>query len=339
MQPAEFFYFLGRLLGKALYERQLVDFPLSTLLLSHMLGGFEHSLGGGGGGGGGGGPAAARGGSRASSSSPLRGFKATAVTTTAAARTSKSKEDSQRENTAGISELEKKAALLRMLEDIKHCEPDVYTSLSWMLKNDITNVIYETFSVMDGSVELPLCARGEETDVTESNKLEYIRLMIVYKTTYAVSDSLKPFLSGFHEMVPLDIMQDVGINIRELNLILNGKREVDVEEIRAFCVYQGDDVFFNENHDSVEWLWRAVREFTDAERRQLLKFFTGSSRVPLDGYDPPLNVTQGSDMPLNSLPRAHTCFNQLVLPRYASYDVFVDKLKFAIQNTVGFALA
>ncbi|KAJ1436695.1 hypothetical protein B484DRAFT_445494 [Ochromonadaceae sp. CCMP2298] len=77
----------------------------------------------------------------------------------------------------------------------------------------------------------------------------------------------------------------------------------------------------------------------EAEKRALLLFFTGSSRVPLDGYSPPLTITQGVDMCMNALPRAHTCFNQLVLPRYASYEVCVKKLRFAIENTEGFELA
>jgi hypothetical protein len=61
--------------------------------------------------------------------------------------------------------------------------------------------------------------------------------------------------------------------------------------------------------------------------------------VPLDGFDPPLNITQGdADMALNSLPRAHTCFNQLVLPRYSKYEMCVKQLRFAMENTVGFEL-
>jgi hypothetical protein len=67
--------------------------------------------------------------------------------------------------------------------------------------------------------------------------------------------------------------------------------------------------------------------------------FCPTARVPLDGFDPPLNITQGdADMALNSLPRAHTCFNQLVLPRYSKYEMCVKQLRFAMENTVGFEL-
>jgi hypothetical protein len=41
----------------------------------------------------------------------------------------------------------------------------------------------------------------------------------------------------------------------------------------------------------------------------------------------------------DSLPRAHTCFNQLVLPSYSSYEKFRDRVMFAVKNTEGFALS
>ena len=56
-------------------------------------------------------------------------------------------------------------------------------------------------------------------------------------------------------------------------------------------------------------------------------------------YDPPLNLTQGVDMDLDSLPRSHTCFNQLVLPPFSSYRALKDKLSFAARETEGFLMA
>lgn len=37
----------------------------------------------------------------------------------------------------------------------------------------------------------------------------------------------------------------------------------------------------------------------------------GTERVPLDGLEPPFTLT-GTSKPVDSLPVAHTCFNQLV---------------------------
>jgi hypothetical protein len=197
--------------------------------------------------------------------------------------------------------------------------------------------------VEDGDGNLcNLCAGGDKLAVTEDNKLQYIQLMYEWKTTFSVLENLTPFLEAFHEIVPVALLQATELSCEELNLMLNGKPTVDVEELRAYCIYQGStpDDYFNETHDSVLWFWQAVRSFSQAERRCLLLFFTGSACVPLDGYDPPLNITQGdTEMELNSLPCAHTCFNQLVLPRYSNSEMCAKQLKFAMENTMGFELA
>jgi hypothetical protein len=85
--------------------------------------------------------------------------------------------------------------------------------------------------------------------------------------------------------------------------------------------------------------WQIIREFEPMNQRDFLHFVTGTTRVPLDGYDPPFNVTQGKDMTTDSLPRAHTCFNQIVLPEYSSKEMMREKLLFALTETEGFHLS
>ena len=73
---------------------------------------------------------------------------------------------------------------------------------------------------------------------------------------------------------------------------------------------------------------------------------TGTSKVPLDGFQ----ALQGSDglkrfnihksfTGSYQLPTAHTCFNQLVLPIYSSFEVCKERITFAINNTEGFGLS
>lgn len=40
----------------------------------------------------------------------------------------------------------------------------------------------------------------------------------------------------------------------------------------------------------------------------------------------------------NALPLSHTCFNRLDLPPYRSYDILVEKITKAIDETEGFGL-
>jgi len=82
-----------------------------------------------------------------------------------------------------------------------------------------------------------------------------------------------------------------------------------------------------------------MNAFTPAQRGLMLMFTTGTSRVPLDGFEPPFNLTLGTDMVPDSLPRSHTCFNQLVLPPYESEERMREKMLFAFSQTEGFTLS
>lgn len=74
-----------------------------------------------------------------------------------------------------------------------------------------------------------------------------------------------------------------------------------------------------------------VLEECDEEKRKLvLSFTTGSNKVPLDGFDPPFTLTSGDDNDA-SLPTSHTCFNQLALPMYKSYESLKTKLLMALE--------
>lgn len=120
---------------------------------------------------------------------------------------------------------------------------------------------------------------------------------------------------------------------------------VDVEEIRAYTIYQSsrndkpNTIPFGEHTDSVSWLWMMLRKISFTEQCKFLLFVTGTSCIPLDGYNPPFNITEGEDMCTDSLPRAHTCFNQIVLPEYSCYEILREKIMFAVNNTEGFALS
>lgn len=62
-------------------------------------------------------------------------------------------------------------------------------------------------------------------------------LMSQWRTAYSVIDCVEPFLEGFWELIPPGAMVD--IQPEQLNLMLNGRPDVDIEEIRAYTIYQG----------------------------------------------------------------------------------------------------
>lgn len=64
------------------------------------------------------------------------------------------------------------------LSDMESVDAEIYRSLTWMLNNDVTDVIENTFSVEDDRfgevVDVELKPGGKDIDVTEENKKEYV---------------------------------------------------------------------------------------------------------------------------------------------------------------------
>ena len=323
--PTMFSKYMGRFIGKAIFDRQLINIPLSKQLRLAMLG-KETEI---------------------ETETEIE-LEVESDTNVSADR----KDGNDKEE--NIHKDSKSDAIHLQLNKLKEIDSDTYNSLTWMLTNDITDILFETFTVLINGKETPLCKNGDNIDVTNTNKLEYISLFIDYKTKYSIATLLQPFLEGFHEIVPLKVLHNCELTTIELDLILNGKPTIDIDEIRGYCMFQGARVFgienddgdgygseckFGEDSEVVQWLWAILRSFETEQCRSYLHFVTGTSRVPLDGYDPPFNITDGMDMESDSLPKAHTCFNQIVLPRYSSYDCMREKLLYAIENTEGFQLS
>jgi HECT-domain (ubiquitin-transferase) len=147
---------------------------------------------------------------------------------------------------------------------------------------------------------------------------------------YRYEPALSHLISGFHEMVePADLRC---FSEYELQSILSGCTEIDTEEIlRDVKLAGGFETALGA--DYVSWLSDILQEMDHQTLSRFLSFVTGCGNLPVDGLQPPLLLTQAADGTDASLPKAHTCFNQLVFPKYSSKAVFRDRLLYALQNT------
>ena len=205
-----------------------------------------------------------------------------------------------------------------------------------MLENSIAGVLEdETFSVgieVFGEVkQKDLTPDGRNRPVTDQNKAQYVEAMVDFATRGCVERQLEALVGGFHDMVPLKTITDTGLEANDLLRLLLGQDELDVSEIEAAAKYGGG---YNEDSPQIRWFWEAMREaFDDTERRATIRFVTGLHKVPLDGFDPPFTVMCSThESGAAAFPKSHTCFNQLVLPPYQSFDDLVSKVRFAIAN-------
>jgi len=206
-----------------------------------------------------------------------------------------------------------------------------------MLHNEIDGVIYEKFSVFLDNFgvmeEFEIVPKGKYIDVTDENKAKYVQAISKWKLRDSVSAQLAAVLRGFHTLIPPSAAATLRPN--ELGMLLNGRSDIDLDGLRAKSQYTGG---YTSASTTVHYFWQCFKKMSSDEQRLVLKFCTGTSQFPLDSYDPPFTLTLAEGDPLNALPRAHTCFNQLVLPPYESPKILKSKLIYAMENTEGFEL-
>lgn len=232
------------------------------------------------------------------------------------------------------------------LQDMEAVDEEYYRSLVWMLNNNITDVFYETFSVEfeDGNGKkkvVDLIPNGRHISVTEDNKQEYVNRIVDHKLIGGVRNQLEALRGGFHDVIPRDLIKL--FDAPELELLITGTPKIDVEDWYRNTSYLG----YTASSPQVKWFWDSVRSFNDEQRAKLLQFCTGTSRVPVRGFGQleshtnthcfQLAIEKGSTA---RLPTAHTCMNQITVPRYESYKKLRQQLLIAIsEGFEGFGFA
>ena len=224
------------------------------------------------------------------------------------------------------------------IDDVKEIDSVYYSSLQWILANDIEGVVEETFSVIreefGAYVTVDLVPGGREIDVTNENKELYVQAVVDYICGGSVSEQIGAICNGVYELVPKSTL--LKFNASELKELVNGKDRINVNELRESIRYTGG-FEGTLDHVTIKCFWAAMESFSQSTLEDVLRFITGTSKIPLDGFDPPLTITR-SDVDVNSLPTAHTCFNQLVLPEYQTREMLVEKLMYGVKHVTGFHL-
>ncbi|KAL6444385.1 hypothetical protein ACFW04_001921 [Cataglyphis niger] len=228
-----------------------------------------------------------------------------------------------------------------VMKDIESIDPEFYKSLVWIKENNIDECGLELyysvdFEILGQVIHHELKDGGDKVRVGEDNKEEYIRLMTEWRMTRGIEEQTKAFLEGFNSVVPLEWLKY--FDERELELMLCGMQEIDVEDWQRNTIYR----HYTRNSKQILWFWQFVTRTDSEKRARLLQFVTGTCRVPVGGFA----ELMGSNGPQRFciekfgkdtwLPRSHTCFNRLDLPPYKSYDQLVEKLNYAIEETEGF---
>jgi len=187
----------------------------------------------------------------------------------------------------------------------------------------------------EGDEPEELIPGGAHQVVTESNKVQYLRLLCEAYVCGGARREIQCLLQGFWDVLPPEMLKEHEVGPGELAVLISGVHDVDAEDWFLHTSGPEDDMVF-------KWFWEIVREDLGAEERcLLLHFVTGSSRLPPGGFaklEPMFSIDVMDSRSQNHLPHAHTCINKLVLQRYCSRKQLSDKLLQAL-SAEGFGFA
>lgn len=222
-------------------------------------------------------------------------------------------------------------------------DPDLYLSkVKYLLENNIDEIDtelhfieeqYDTSGQLIKTVEL--IPNGLKIRVRDASKHQYLDALAQFRLATSVRSELEAFLKGLNELIPDNLLSIFDEN--ELELLLCGTGHYAIGDFKQHHVVNGNSMEFRR---IVGWFWAAVSNFTQEEMARLLQFTTGCSQLPPGGFkelSPRFQITAAPTF--GNLPTAHTCFNQLCLPDYDSYEHFEKSLLLAIsEGTEGFGM-
>lgn len=211
------------------------------------------------------------------------------------------------------------------LEDMKDYDIEIYNSLEWILNNDVTNCSL-TFVNSD---DVELIEGGQNIEVNNENKIEYINLMLEDKFSKNFTAEIENLSSGFRAVIDKRRI-DLLYSSNEIRQFINGNEIIDINDWKKNTEYS----YKYEKH--YKMFFTVISEWTVYKQKKLLKFVTGSSQVPIDGFKDYKNrggtfKLQFIDYEKNRLPSAHTCSNHLDIPCYQTCEEFDKALSYAIE--------
>ena len=167
--------------------------------------------------------------------------------------------------------------------------------------------------------------------------------------------------------MPCHLLERCGIDDKDLGLLLTGVPDLDVSAWKAATIVEGHATFatdFGTDHGGGDHggdrsvdnggdngvgggggaeavaarFFACLRSCCSEERARVLQFATGLSRLPSGGFArlrPRFKLSVFGKGDPRSLPTAHTCFNALELPPYASEEALREKLLLAVSEGAG----
>ena len=190
---------------------------------------------------------------------------------------------------------------------------------------------------LPGFDDIELKQNGKNIILSNENKDEYLQLL--YNKLFNSSEITKiknSFLKGFNKVFDFNNLKFfTSIEIQNnflTSFYFPWNEKILIENIIP-------DHGYNYQSSQYKYLIKYLVNLNNNEQKNFLKFVTGSSRLPYGGFKnlkPKLTIVKRicyeKDIE-KYLPSVMTCQNYLKVPEYKSYEIFKEKLEYAINES------
>uniref|UniRef100_M4BIE0 HECT-type E3 ubiquitin transferase n=1 Tax=Hyaloperonospora arabidopsidis (strain Emoy2) TaxID=559515 RepID=M4BIE0_HYAAE len=200
------------------------------------------------------------------------------------------------------------------LSDLYLLDETVHSSVMWILGNDNTAALGLNFTIEGAE----LIRSGTDVSLHDGNKELYVTKVVQYYLFDSVRVEILKIMEGLRSVISDTVLHV--FDFKELDLLLSGLPQIDVDDWR-----QHTEIRFYEqsSHELlvIEWFWEILESFTQDQRGRLLQYVTGSSGVPVEGFQGLtgmdgeirfFTIQLGNDVSTvyTVLPHASTCLNR-----------------------------
>jgi hypothetical protein len=231
------------------------------------------------------------------------------------------------------------------INELVFIDKPLYDSLQNLNNVDLTDLeIYYNINlkdINDNTHSFDIKRDGINIHVRDIN--DYINKRIDFMTSL-YEPFIKRIRDSLFNIIPKQVIQSFTSD--QLELLINGRPFIDIEDWKQFTEYREP---YNINHEIIIWFWNIVSQLSQQELSNLLMFATGTSRVPLGGFEQ-LESNRGniSRFTIEAMPyipnqknyiKAHTCFNRLDIPYFKNKNELKEAILFICNNKIlGFGI-
>ncbi|KAM3139431.1 hypothetical protein pb186bvf_008456 [Paramecium bursaria] len=210
-----------------------------------------------------------------------------------------------------------------VFDDLKYILDDQTLKNYELLRTIDPSILELDFTISEDGETVELIENGKNIAVTAENVNEYLQKL----TDYYLRDRHKQAFDGFREgmfekMIDKELLQK-WISSEDLYILTLGDQVLSADSILEKTYIDGPNI--------QQQFWkRYVSELSQKELKQVLKFITGSSSIPVEKSDYKIKI-EFYDRDVNQLPMSHTCYQSMEVPKYPTFIMLKQKMDLALS--------